>query len=102
MVDYYCNTCDIVINRKSKVNHMKSKSHSYMNQNYVINKDFIGDVYWEDIEKTIHYYINKNCSRFCLFETIVKCNVQDEEIRICESGDKRSVKLYKFQNGGCF
>ena len=100
MVDYLCKICAIVINRKSQTNHIKSKSHLCINQNYVINKHVIRDVFWEDVEETICQYINENRSRFCFFKTVVKCNVHDEEISVYVSGDKRSVKLYKFPNGG--
>ena len=102
MLNYYCKICDVVINRKSKANHMKSKTHSYMDYNYVINKHVIGDVHWEDVEKTHRHYINESRSRFFLFKTAVNCNVYDEELSICVSGDKRSVQFYKFQNGGYF
>ena len=81
---------------------MKSKTHSYMDYNYVINKHVIGDVYWEDIEKTMLYYINENRSRFYFFNYVVKCNFHDQEINICVRGDKLSIKLYKFDNGGYF
>ena len=78
---------------------MKSKTHSYMYYNYVINKHVIGDVFWEDFEKTIHQYINENSSKFCFFKTLVKCDVHYQKTSICVSGDKKSVRLYKFQNG---
>ena len=91
-----------MINRKSEANHMKSKTHSYMDYNYVINKHVIGDVYWEDVEKSNRQNINENRPRFYSFKTAVKCNVHDEEISICVIGDTLSVKINKFQNGGFF
>ena len=66
MVDYYCEICDIVINRKSKTNHINSKSHLYMDQIYVTNKHVVGDFYWEDVEKTIRQYIDEKRSKFFL------------------------------------
>ena len=70
MVDYYCKICDFTINRKFKANHMKSKSHSHMNHIYVINKYVNGKVYWEDVEKAIHQYINENGSNFILLRLL--------------------------------
>ena len=98
MVDYYCKICDIVFNRKSKTNHIKSKSNLYMDQIYVTNEHGVGDVYWEDVEKTIRQYINENRSKFYFFKTVVKCNVHGEGINICVCGDKQIVRLYKFSN----
>ena len=93
MVDYYCKKCDIEINRKSKKNHIKSKSHLYMGQNYVTNKHAVGDVYLEDNEKTIRQYIIENSSKFYFFKTVVKFNIRGEEINIGVCGDKQMVRL---------
>ena len=98
MVDYYCEICDIVINRKSKTNHKRSKSHLYMDQNHVQNKHVVGEVFREDVEKTIRQYINENRSKFYFFKTVVICNVHGEEINRSICGDKQIVRLYKFNN----
>ena len=98
MMDYYSSICDIVINRKTKTNHIKSKSHLYMDQTSERNKHVIGDIYWDDVEKTIRQYINENKSKFCFFKTVVKCHVHGEEINIGVCGDKQIVRLYKFDN----
>ena len=62
--NYYCQDYDKYINRKFKQYHIKSKAHSNMFYNIVTNKYNIGNLYWDDFEKTIHEYMKKNTIKF--------------------------------------
>ena len=99
MVSYYCQYCDSHINQKCKQKHLKSKTHINMYNNIVINKHFIGDVYWDDIERIIQKYIIDNRSKFRDFTILVRCKLNDENINISVNGHKGCVPLYKFEDG---
>ena len=100
--NYYCQDCDKYINRKYKQRHIKSKSHSYMYYNIVTNKYNIGNVYWVDFEKTIEEYIKENNNKFYSFSIVVRCKLNDEDIRVSVDNKPGYAPLYKFLDGKWF
>ena len=91
--NYYCQDCDININRKYKQRHIKSKSHSNMYYNFVTNKYNIGNVYWVDFEKTIEEYIKENNTKFYSFSILVRCELNDEDICISVNNNQGYAPL---------
>ena len=98
MVSNYCQCCDKHINQKSKQRHIKSKTHLYMYYKTVTNKYNIGDVYWTDIESTIHKYIKDNSTKFRTFTIFVRCKLNNEDISISTDSIPVDVPLYRFDN----
>ena len=96
--NYYCHECDKYINRRFKTKHINSKAHLHMYYNIVTNKHNIGDVYWCDFEETIRDYMVNNSSNFKFFSTIVKCNINIEDIIILVDNTDGYAPLYKFND----
>ena len=80
--NYYCQICDKHINQRSKKKHINSKTHLYMNDNIIINKLSIGDLYWCDLVETIDKYMIFHLNKFRIFTTAVKCRIANKDINI--------------------
>ena len=86
--NYYCQDCDKYTNPKFKQCLIKSKAHSIMYYIIVTNKYNIGNLYWNDFEKTIHEYMKKNSIKFYAFSVAVRCKLNDEDKSISvDSGE---------------
>ena len=94
--NYYCQEFDKYNNRKFEQYHIKSKAHSNMYYIIVTNKYNIGNLYWDDFEKTIHEYRKKNTIKFYAFSVVVRCKLNDEDISISGDSGDGYAPLYKF------
>ena len=97
---YYCQDCDKYINRKFKQKHTKSKAHLNVHYNIVTNKYNIGNVYWDDFEKTIHEYMKENTIKFYAFSVVIRFKQNDVDISISVDSEEGYATLYKFPNSG--
>ena len=66
----------------------------------VTNKYKIGNVYWDDFEKTIQEYIMENTIKFYAFSIVVRCNLNNEDICIYVDNREGYAPLYKFPDSG--
>ena len=97
MGDYYCDICYKTINRKSETKHVKSKSHS--NLNSCVNKKYVvGDAYWGNFEKILHYNVEDNRTKFPVFKTLIECELYGENIKI----QSRRTRFHSFDKEGFY
>ena len=68
--------------------------------NIISNKYNIGNVFWNDFEKTIYEFMNENRTKFNTFSILVRCKLDDEDISISGDGNEVDVPLYKFDDSG--
>ena len=96
----YCQICDKNISYKFIKRHNKSKSHIYFQNNFIINKFYIGDVLWRDFENIIRDYINEYNSKFNSFSIKIDFQINDDKYSIAVDNIEGEIPLYKFQNIG--
>ena len=96
--NHYCKICDKYINQRSKKKHINSKTHLYMNDNIIINKISIGDLYWCDLVETIDKYMIFNLNKFRFFTTAVKCKIANKDIYILIDKIEGYIPFYKSNN----
>ena len=100
MTSFYCQHCDKSINYKSKQNHIKTKKHLYMYNNFVINKHNIGNIPFSDLENIINEYITDYNTKFNSFSILVKCNLYNNNINISIDNRNESILFCKFKDIG--
>ena len=100
MTSFYCQHCDKSINYKSKENHIKTKKHLYMYNNFVINKHNIGNIPFSDLENIINEYITDYNTKFNSFSILVKCNLYNNDINISIDNRSDSIFLCSFKDIG--
>ena len=96
----YCHSCDKIISQNFLKKHNKSKTHLYFNNNFVINKYYIGDVLWRDFENIIRYYINDYNNKFNSFSIKIDFQLNNENMSISVDNIEGEIPLYKFKNSG--
>ena len=97
----YCHCCDKNISIIFMKKHKKSKTHLYFYNNFVINKNYIGDVLWKDFEKIIRDYIKEYNFKFNSFNVLVSFKIDNKDNFIISVDNVEGrVPLYKFKNSG--
>ena len=94
----YCHSCDKYISQKFIKKHNKSKTHLYFYKNFVINKYYIGDVFFKDFENIVHDYINDYNNKFYSFSIVVNFQLNKENMSISIDNIEGEVPLYKFKD----
>ena len=79
-MEYHCDICYKTIKLKSNTKHIRSRNHSNMN-NCVRKIRCIGDVYWEDFEKILYYYVETNRMKFSIFKMLKECELYGESVK---------------------
>ena len=92
----YCHSCDKNISNNFIRRHNKSKSHLYFQNNYVINKFYIGDVLWKDFENIIKDYINDYNNKFYSFSIKIDFQINIDIYSIAVDNNHSQIPLYKF------
>ena len=96
----YCHSCDKTISQKFLKKHNKSKPLLYFYNNFVINKNYIGDVLWRDFENIIRDYINDYNKKFNSFSIKIDFQLNNENMSISVDNIEGEIPLYKFKNSG--
>ena len=96
----YCHSCDKYISNKFINKHNKSKTHLYFHKNFVINKYYIGDIFFKDFENIIRDYINEYNNKFNSFSILINFNLNKEKMNVSIDNIHGEILLYKFKDCG--
>ena len=80
--------------------HNKSKTHLYFHNNFVINKYYIGDVFFEDFENIIRDYLTEYNNKFYSFTIKINFQLNNENNTISIDNIEGQIPLYKFKDFG--
>ena len=94
----YCHSCDKYISNKFINKHNKSKTHLYFHKNFVINKYYIGDIFFKDFENIIRDYINEYNNKFNSFSILINFNLNKENMNVSIDNIHGEIPLYKFKD----
>ena len=92
----YCHSCDKYISKNFIRKHNKSKTHIYFYNNYVINKFYIGNVLFKNLENIIKEYINEYNTKFHSFSIKIDFQIINDNYSFGINNIHGEIPLYKF------
>ena len=96
----YCHSCDKYISQKFIKKHNKSKTHLYFHNNFVINKYYIGDVFFKDFENIVHDYITEYNYKFDSFSILINFELNNDKMFFSIVNIESEIPLFKFKDCG--